>query len=135
MNYLDFPNLSPEQRAANRTIAILEHSAQHAAELERLKREQIEREKSDVENERLAAWHLEQSRREREAEEEVKRKEAAAGFEADLRRNFFEGNSFASESDFRAMLPELRKRAMLENTSTADKAEETTKQQGNYVTM
>jgi hypothetical protein len=33
------------------------------------------------------------------------------------------------------MLPELRKRAMLENTSTADKAEETTKQQGNYLPM
>jgi len=135
MSYLKFPNLNNQQIQTYETLSVLEASAQHNAKLRAAENAALEKQKRDAENEKLSAQHLEHSRREREAEAEARRKEAAANFEADLRRKFFEGNSFASESDFRVMWPELRKRAMLENTGTADKSEELMRQSGSYSRM
>ena len=135
MSFYDNKNYTPEQRAMYKQAAIIQNSAHHQR-LKQIEAEAFaEREKQQAETERLAAWHLEDSRRQRAAEEEAKRKEAAANFEADLRRRFFEGNPFAKESDFQTMLPEIRKRAMLENIDTADKAEEMTRASGNYKLM
>lgn len=135
MPYYDFKNLSPERRAFYQQAAILENSVAHAAELKRLENEQIAQTKKDEENERLS----EKFRVEREAElkkqAEEKRKQSAAHFEQNLREQFFAGNSHASESDFREMLPELKKRAMLENTESADKSEQMMRQSGSYGAM
>ena len=135
MGYLKYPGMTPEQEAIMRQQGLVQHSLEHQARLRAAENAAFEKQKQDAENEKLAAWHLEDSRRRQAAEAEAKRKEAAANFEADLRRKFFEGNSFASESDFRAMLPELKKRAMLENTDTADKSEAAMRASGNYHAM
>ncbi len=135
MPYLDYPNLSPEQKATYKTLAVLEASGQHHANLQAAENLALEKQKRDAENERLSAQHLEQSRREREAEAEVKRKEAAANFEADLRQRFFAGNSFASESDFQNLLPELKKQEMLKNSERAETSEQLMRASGDYSAM
>jgi hypothetical protein len=135
MSYYDEPHYTPERRALYQTLSVIETSMQHARNLEAAEIARIEKQKADAENERLSAWHLEDTRRKQAVEEEAKRKEAASNFEADLKRQFFDGNPFASEFDFQTMLPELRKRAMLENTGTADKSEEMMRASGNYSRM
>jgi hypothetical protein len=78
---------------------------------------------------------MEDSRRQRAAEEEVKRKEASAYFEQNLREQFFAKNPHVSESDYLSVKDELKRQAMLTNMDFGNKAEETTKQQGNYLPM
>jgi membrane protein involved in colicin uptake len=135
MSYLKYPGLSKEQLQTYETLSILENSAQHHANLRAAENAALEKQKRDAENEKLMAKHRAEREAELKAEAEARRKEAASNFEADLKRKFFEGNSFASESDFQAMLPELRKRAMLENTDMADKSEAAMRASGNYVPM
>jgi hypothetical protein len=127
--------MSAAEVAIMKEQALIQSSLESQAKLRQAENAVLEREKRDAETERLAEWHREDSRRKHEAEAEATRKLASENFVSDLRRRFFEGNSFASEADFRAMLPELKKRAMLENTASADKSEELMRASGDYSRM
>ncbi len=136
MSYLKYPGMSAEAEMIMRQEALVRNNLEHHANLRAAENAALEKEKRDAETERLAAWHREDTRKRQEAEAEATRKLAAANFEADLRRRFFEGNSsFASEADFRAMLPELKRRAMLSNIDSSDKSEAVTRASGNYNLM
>jgi hypothetical protein len=135
MNYLDYPNLSPEQKATYKTLAILENSAHH----QRLREAEAT---AFEENERYQAelrQQAEKFRIQREAElkveAEAKRREAAVYFEQNLREQFFAKNPHVSESDYLSVKDELKRQAMLTNMDFGNKAEEITKNQGNYNSM
>jgi membrane protein involved in colicin uptake len=135
MSILDYKNLSPEQRAVNQTIATIEASAQHAANLQAAENAALEKAKRDAENEKLS----EKFRAEREAElkkeAEEKRKAAAAGFEQSLRERFFRANEFATESDFQAMLPKLKEAEMIARMQAEETTEGLMRQSGSYGAM
>ncbi|MGI8642290.1 MAG: hypothetical protein ACR2MG_20355 [Pyrinomonadaceae bacterium] len=135
MSYLDDKNLSPEQRATYKTLAILENSAAH----QRLKQVEAEafaeQQQKDAENQKLSEQHRLQREAELRIEAENFRKQSAANFETDLKRKFFEGNPFASESDFQKILPKLRENAMLANVDSSDKTEKLIRESGSYSRM
>ncbi len=135
MSFLDYPNLSPEQRATYKTLSVLEASGQHHANLRAAENEAFEKQKRDAENERLSEQHRLQREAELRIEAENFRKQSAANFEADLRRKFVEGNGFASESYFQNLLPKLRENAMLANVDSSDKTEQMIRESGNYSRM
>lgn len=90
MSRYDYPNLSDSQRQVYKTIAIIESSAaqQRLREAEAIAFE--ERKKEQIENEKLAAQHLEHTRREREIEERKLREESNKNLEIQLRERFSE---------------------------------------------
>ncbi len=131
----DFPNLSPEQRAANQVIATIENSARHQNLIQAEQAAFAEQAARDAETEKQS----EKFRVEREAElrreAEQRRQAAAVGFEKSLRERFFRGNEFATEADFQRMLPKLRENAMLDRMQTEADAEDLMRATGNYSAM
>jgi hypothetical protein len=136
MSFLDYPNLSPEQRATYKTLSVLEASGQHHANLRAAENEAFEKQKRDAENERLSEQHRLQREAELRIEAENFRKQSAANFEADLRQRFFDGNPHASESDYLNVKDELKRQTLLSNMNFfGNKAEEITKSQSDYSAM
>jgi hypothetical protein len=133
--FYDFPNLSPEQRATNRTIAVLENSSRHQFLRQAEEKAFGEQQAREAENEKLSEQHRLQREGELKAEEEARRKQAAANFEQNLREQFFAGNPHASESDYLSVKGELKKQAMLANVDSADKSEQMMRQTGSYSMM
>lgn len=117
------------------TLSILETSAARQAVKEAEKTAFAENEKYQAELEKESEKHRLQREAELRIEAENFRKQSAANFEADLRQRFFDGNKFASESDFQKILPKLRENAMLANVDSSDKAEQLIRESGNYGAM
>ncbi len=135
MSYFDYPNLSAEQRAFYKQAAILENSVQHQNRLEAERLAFAEQQKANVELEKESEKHRLAREVELRIEAENFRKQSAANFEVDLRQRFFDGNPFASESDFQNLLPKLRENAMLANVDSSDKTEQMIRESGNYSRM
>jgi membrane protein involved in colicin uptake len=135
MPYYDDKNYTPEQRATYETLAVLENSARHAANVEAAQKAHEARLKKDEENEKLLAKFDAEREAELKAETEEKRKQAAAYFEQSLRDQFFAGNSHVTESDFQSVLPDLRKSAMLKNMENVETAESVIRNSGSYSRM
>jgi actin-related protein len=135
MSILDFPNLSEQQKAVNKTIATIEASAAMQARRQAEAEAFAEAEKRKAENEKLSEQHRQARERELAAEAETRRKEAARLFEENLRRQFFAKNPHASESDYSSVKEELKRQAMLANMDFGNKAEEVAREQINYSVM
>jgi polyribonucleotide nucleotidyltransferase len=133
--FYDFPNLSPEQRATNKTIATIENSARHQALIDAERRAFGEAEKKNAELEAEAEKHRLARESELRVEEKARREQAAANFEQNSREQFFAGNPHASESDYLSVKGELKKQAMLANVDSADKSERFLRESGNYSPM
>jgi hypothetical protein len=123
MSRYDYPNLSAEQRQMYRTIAIIENSAAQ----ERLREAEAvafeERKKEQLENEKLAAQHLEHSRREREIEAGKLREESNKNLEIQLRERFFNANPMALESDYLRVKTRMKDDFFLERTNAETERE------------
>lgn len=135
MSIYDFPNLSDEQRAVNKTIAIIENSQRHHANLEAAKKQAELKIAQDIENEKLLAKFAAEREKELEAEAEKMKKENRERGEAELRRRFFTANPDQTESDFQSVLPEMRKAEMLRRMESQQTAEDLIRNSGNYSRM
>ena len=133
--FYDFPNLSPEQRATNRTIAVLENSSRHQFLRQAEEKAFGEQQAREAENEKLSEQHRLQREVELRAEKETQRKENRERADAELRTRFFQANPDRTEYEFQSLLPKLREEMLLENINRLETSEDLMKQSGNYSRM
>ncbi len=135
MSIYDYKNLSAEQRSVNKTIAILENSQRHRANLEVAEKAAFEKQKADTENEKIMDGILAENERQKEIEEKQLRETSAKNLEIMLREKFFRTTENGLESDFQKLLPKLKEEYFLERMNGESSSEQLIRQSGNYSKM
>jgi vacuolar-type H+-ATPase subunit E/Vma4 len=135
MNYLDYPNLSPEQKATYKTLAILENSAHHQRLREAEATAFEENERYQAELRQQAEKFRIQREAELKAEAEKLRLESNKSLEIQIRERFFRASPNALESDFQRVKDSLKDKHFSENMNNQETVEDLMRQTGNYSAM
>jgi vacuolar-type H+-ATPase subunit E/Vma4 len=135
MSYLDYPNLSPEQKATYKTLAILENSAHHQRLREAEATAFAENEKYQAELRQQSEQFRIQREAELKAEAEKLRLESNKNLEIQIRERFFRANPNALETDYLRVKDSLKDAHFSENMQSQETVEDLIRQTGNYSAM
>ncbi len=114
MKFLGLKNLNPEQKSAAQAIMIQSQMAENQQIAEKRKAETEKQKVRDAELDEIVAKQRLEREKQLRLEERQRREDSAKNLEINLKREFFERNPEALQSDFDQLLPELKKQKFLE---------------------